>query len=192
MKIVKFIVCLAITSALIYCLNRSWGQVPPLAKFLDPFHGFWQNANASHGIQPNVTIPGLQGEVTVLYDSMLIPHIYASNDHDLYLAQGYITAQHRLWQMEFQTHAGAGRISEIIGDAALDFDRTQRRLGMTFAAQNSLVLMEKDPIANATTTAYTEVINALSQHSTTRACRSNTSSWATSPSRGQTSNALSS
>jgi penicillin amidase len=160
MKIVKFLVCLAITSALIYCLNRSWGQIPALGKFLDPFHGFWKNATASHGIESSIEIPGLQGEVRVLYDSMLIPHIYASNDHDLYMAQGYVTAQHRLWQMEFQTHAGAGRISELIGDGALDFDRTQRRIGMMFGAERSLKTMENNPVAREAITAYTEGINA--------------------------------
>ena len=55
--------------------------------------------------------------MTIYYDSALVPHIYAANDEDLYAAQGYITAKNRLWQMEFQTHAAGGRISEIVGKA---------------------------------------------------------------------------
>jgi len=53
--------------------------------------------------------------VTIYYDSALVPHIYAANDEDLYAAQDYITAKNRLWQMDFQTHAAGGRISEIVG-----------------------------------------------------------------------------
>ncbi|HMR58408.1 MAG TPA: penicillin acylase family protein, partial [Cyclobacteriaceae bacterium] len=82
---------------------------------------------------------------------------------DLYLAQGYITAANRLWQMEFQTHAAAGRISEIIGNAALDYDRTQRRRGMVFAAENALKAMEADPIAAKMVKSYTQGINQYIQ-----------------------------
>lgn len=160
MKVFKVLVALLITAALIYALDRTWGSIPALGKFLDPFHGFWQNAEKGTGIEEEILVDGLENRVTVLYDSMLIPHIYASNDHDLYFAQGYITAKHRLWQMEFQTHAGAGRISEIIGDVALDFDRTQRRLGMTYASENALRAMEADPIAKEMIDSYTKGINA--------------------------------
>jgi penicillin amidase len=89
--------------------------------------------------------------------------VFAKNDDDLYLAQGYITAANRLWQMEFQTHAAAGRISEIIGDAALDYDRTQRRRGMVYAAENALKAMEADPIAAKMVTSYTQGINQYIQ-----------------------------
>ncbi|HRG11273.1 MAG TPA: penicillin acylase family protein, partial [Cyclobacteriaceae bacterium] len=110
-------------------------------KFLNPFGGFWQNAETKHIPDETLKLTGLKAEVIIRYDSLLIPHIYAQNDDDLYLAQGYITARNRLWQMEFQTHAAAGRISEIIGDAALDYDRTQRRRGMVYAAENALQAM---------------------------------------------------
>jgi penicillin amidase len=160
MKIVKIGISLLITLSLVYALNRNWGSVPPLGKFLDPFGGFWQNAEGPIAENQELNIPGLQEEVTVYYDSMMIPHVFAKNEDDLFMAQGYITASHRLWQMEFQTHAGAGRISEIIGAAALDFDRTQRRLGMTYASENALQLMEKDPIAKRMVENYTAGINA--------------------------------
>ena len=62
--------------------------------------------------------------------------------------------------MEFQTHAAGGRVSEIIGKVALDFDRTQRRLGMVYAANNSVKSMESNPIAKAMVDSYTKGINA--------------------------------
>jgi penicillin amidase len=163
MKITKSLFVCAITAALVFFLNQSWNfgtPLPPFGKFLDPFHGFWQNASDGRSDDLTAAIPGLKSKVTVVYDSALIPHIYAENDDDLFAAQGYITAQNRLWQMEFQTHAAAGRISEIIGEKALDFDRTQRRLGMVFAAENAVAAMDKNPVAKAMVESYTRGINA--------------------------------
>ena len=166
MKIVKVGLSLIITIGLIYFLNRGWNfgaPIPPLGKFLDPFHGFWQNAETDKVKDNTLSIPGLKDEVTIIYDSLLIPHIFATNDEDLYLAQGYVTAQHRLWQMEFQTMAAAGRISEILGSAALDYDRGQRRLGMAFGAENNLKDIEKDPVLLRVADSYTAGVNAYIQ-----------------------------
>jgi penicillin amidase len=162
----KAIVALLFTVALVYALNRSWNfgkPVPPLGKFLDPFHGFWQNAESKDVKSPEIVVSGLKDEVSIVYDSTLIPHIYAKNEADLFFAQGYITAKYRLWQMEFQTHAAAGRIAEIIGPAALDFDQGQRRLGMVFAAQNSVREMEMDPTVKMIAYRYSEGVNAYIQ-----------------------------
>mgnify|MGYP001560048593 CR=1 FL=1 len=164
MRIVKVAISFVITIGLIYFLNRGWNfgsPIPPLGKFLDPFHGFWQNAETGKVKNNTLSIPGLKDEVTIIYDSLLIPHIFANNDEDLYFTQGYVTAQHRLWQMEFQTHAAAGRISEIVGEAALDFDRSQRRIGMVMGAENSLNMMHEDPQVEAAVIAYTAGVNAF-------------------------------
>ncbi|MBS1491745.1 MAG: penicillin acylase family protein [Bacteroidetes bacterium] len=163
MRIVKIVISSLITLALVYALNRSWNfgkPIPPLGKFLDPFHGFWQNAESKKDKPADIHLKGLKGDVAIVYDSASIPHIYATNEEDLFFAQGYVTARHRLWQMEFQTHAAAGRISEILGTAAIDFDRGQRRLGMVYAAQNSLNEMEKDAQLNLIANRYAEGINA--------------------------------
>lgn len=163
MKVIKFIIALLLTVALTYSLNRGWdfgSPIPPLGKFLDPFHGFWANAEPSTAYDNEIYIPGLKDKVSVVYDSLLIPHIFAANDDDLYRVMGYVTAQHRLWQMEFQTHAAAGRISEIIGKKALDFDRNQRRFGMVYGAQNSANAHAKDSVINKVNKQYVEGVNA--------------------------------
>ncbi|MFM8740288.1 MAG: penicillin acylase family protein, partial [Cytophagales bacterium] len=163
MKIIRVIILLSSVLGMVLFLNKSWdlGQlIPPFGQFLDPFHGFWQNAHSGKQKDLDLKIPGLKSKVTVVYDSALVPHIYASNDEDLFAAQGYITAQNRLWQMEFQTHAAAGRISEIIGEKALDFDRTQRRSGMVFAAENAVVAMQENPVTKVMVESYTRGINA--------------------------------
>ena len=160
MKVFGFLLSFVITIALIVALSWRIDPLPPLGYFLDPFHGFWQNAEGEEvTIDPELTVPNLQQEVSVRYDSLLIPHIFAQNDNDLYRAQGYIQATHRLWQMEFVTHVAAGRVSEIVGEKAREFDRLQRRKGLTFAAEKSLRLMEEDPIAKAVLEAYADGIN---------------------------------
>lgn len=165
MKAIKVIVSLLITVSLVYCLNSSLtiGEttLPPLGKFLDPFHGFWKNAEKTVDIPEALDVAGLQGDVKVIYDSMLIPHIYASNEEDLYFAQGYVTASMRLWQMETQIRSGAGRLAEVLGPRLLDRDRSQRRLGMVFAAGNAMKEMEKHPETLRLISAYTAGINAF-------------------------------
>ncbi|HQQ83509.1 MAG TPA: penicillin acylase family protein [Cyclobacteriaceae bacterium] len=163
MRPLKISLSLLITIILVYTLNRGWNlgsPIPPLGKFLDPFHGFWQNATDQGTANKASSIPGLSDKVTIIYDSIGVPHIFATNDNDLYFTQGYVTANDRLWQMEFQTHAAAGRVSEIIGKAALDYDRRQRRLGMVTAAQNAIQSMESNPVSKAMVDSYSKGINA--------------------------------
>src|SRR6478736_4256434 len=162
MKLIKVGISALITIALVYSLNRGWNfgkSIPPLGKFLDPFHGFWHNAEKGDPANQELALSGLQDEVNVVYDSLLIPHIFAENDDDLYLTQGYVTAQHRLWQMEFQVLAAAGRISEILGPVALDYDRGQRRLGMTFGADHNLKSLEKNPEVLQAVEKFTQGVN---------------------------------
>ena len=161
MKVFGLLLSFAITLALIVALSWRIDPLPPLGYFLDPFHGFWQNAEGEDvAVEADVTLDHLRQPVRVRYDSLLIPHIFAENDDDLYRAQGYVQASHRLWQMEFVTHAAAGRVSEIVGEKAREYDRLQRRKGLMFAAEKSLRLMEEDPVARAVLEAYTDGINS--------------------------------
>lgn len=159
MKYFKLIISAVFTIAIFYGLNTKFGSVPPIGKFLNPQTGIWQNENSTIN-QSLVGLEGLKAPVNVYYDEALIPHVFAQNDLDLYRAQGYITAQHRLWQLEFQTHASAGRLSEIVGSAALDFDRGQRRKGMVFGAENALNEMNKVPGLLEKLEAYRDGINS--------------------------------
>ena len=93
-------------------------------------------------------------------DDRMVPHVFAEKDEDAYFVQGYLHASFRLWQMDIQTRAAAGRVSEIVGEAGLKHDRSFRRLGMVYAAENALVEMEKDPETKAASDAYTAGVNA--------------------------------
>ena len=152
---------LLLTLSLTTLLNTKVGDLPPLGKFLDPFRGVWQNAETQAINLPNsLSLPGLKACVTIRFDKHLIPHITAQNDADLYFAQGYITAFHRLWQMDFQTYAAAGRIAEIVGLKALEFDRFQRRKGNLYAADNALAQIKKDNTLYNVVQAYVAGVNA--------------------------------
>lgn len=148
-----------LTIAVFYGLNTKFGDIPPIGKFLNPSEGIWQNDH-NESITGKVQIDGLSDQVTIHYDEHLIPHLFAKNDGDLYKAQGYITAKHRLWQMEFQTFAAAGRLSEIIGKKALDYDRQERRRGMGFGADNAVEKMKEDPETMHYVEAYRDGVNS--------------------------------
>ncbi|MBX7109295.1 MAG: penicillin acylase family protein [Chitinophagales bacterium] len=146
-----------------YVLNNRIGALPPVGKLFSPFSGFWQNNENGEVTESDLTLPGLIAPVKVIMDDNLVPHLFARNNHDLYLAQGFIHARYRLWQMEFQTHAAAGRVSEIVGARALPYDRQQRHFGMVYAAENAESAMMDDPVMKEAITAYTEGVNAFIQ-----------------------------
>jgi len=159
MKYLKLILSFFVTMAILYAFNTKLGSIPPIGKFLSPSQGVWQNEK-DESITGNLIIEGLLDIVSVHYDEQFIPHIFAQNDADLYKAQGYITAKHRLWQMEFQTLAAAGRLSEIIGEKALNYDRSQRRKGMGYGADVLLEKWNENIKTKKLITSYTEGVNS--------------------------------
>ena len=159
MKYFKLIFSFVLTIGIFYGLNTKFGTIPPVGKFLNPYSGVWQN-ETDEAISGEIEIPELKEKVTVHYDAQLIPHVFAQNELDLYRAQGYITAKHRLWQMEFQTYAAAGRLSELIGEKALNYDRQERRRGMVYGAEQSLKKMSEDANTMAIVKAYSDGVNS--------------------------------
>lgn len=132
---------------------------------MSPSEGFWQNAESKNEpVEENLQLDSLQGKVIIRYDEHRIPHIFAENDHDLYYAQGYVTARDRLWEMDIQTRSAAGRLSEIVGPKALNIDRYHRRMGMVYGAENTLRGTMKDPTSKMMIEAYTEGVNNYVRH----------------------------
>ena len=84
---------------------------------------------AAPGYEGEVTLPGLQAEVRVKADAYGFPHIFAENEHDLFYAQGWLTARERLFQMEMIRLAGRGELSSLFGDATLKRDRFLKTVG---------------------------------------------------------------
>ena len=104
-------------------------------------------------------LEGLSGPVTVTRDQWGVPHIKASTDLDAFWAQGYVHAQDRLWQMELNRRTGAGRLSEILGDAALEQDKFLRTWGFYRAAQESEASLSEH--TRAVLAAYAAGVNAF-------------------------------
>jgi len=158
----KALISIFVCTGLVVLLNSKIGDAPPLGKFLNPFSGFWKNAEP---INPStksekLTLNLLQDSVAILYDEQHIPHIIASSDYDLYFAQGYVTAKDRLWQMDFQTRYASGRLAEVIGEKALPLDKYQRRMGMAYGAEKMLRESFKDPTSKLILEAYADGVNA--------------------------------
>ncbi len=105
-----------------------------------------------------VVMAGLGAEVTVLRDANAVPHIFAATMADAYRALGYLHAQDRFFQMEMMRRAGAGRLSEALGQATLSTDRFLRALGIYALAEQSLANL--DPESIAALDAYAAGVNA--------------------------------
>ena len=109
-------------------------------------------------------VPGLREPVEVIRDEWGIPHIYAQNDDDLFLAQGYVMAQDRLWQMEMWRRWHEGRLSEIFGPEAFDYDLRTRQM-MFRGPWDESEWTSYHPDGERIFTAYANGVNAyIEQH----------------------------
>ena len=86
--------------------------------------------NPSRRHEPNATLPGLDGAVTILRDAHGIPHVRAGTAHDAFFGQGFATAQDRLWHMDHDRRMAYGRWAEVVGDSAVEQDTLMRRLAI--------------------------------------------------------------
>ncbi|PWU00770.1 MAG: penicillin acylase family protein [Bacteroidetes bacterium] len=164
MRLIPLLIFSFLTIALIVLFDSRLVAPLPLGYFLSPQHGIWQNAEPTdQSFDEIYQFDNLKGKVTVFLDERLVPHIKADHEEDAYFVQGYLHAKFRLWQMEFQTRAAAGRISEVIGDKAIEFDKNKRREGMVFAAENMLKQIEADPHTKMECDNYTAGVNAYLQ-----------------------------
>lgn len=139
---------------------RRVGLVPPLGPFLDPIHGVWAVGSRPDVPQGPVVIPGITDTVEVTFDDRGVPHVYARSVEDAARALGYLHAYHRLFQLELQTRAAAGRLSEWIGRPALQLDRRQRELGLARAAEYDLAALDRESDYGRVLAAYAEGVNA--------------------------------
>ncbi|HEY0099120.1 MAG TPA: penicillin acylase family protein [Pyrinomonadaceae bacterium] len=103
-------------------------------------------------------VAGLRAPVQIRRDERGIPHIEASNEADLYFAQGYATASDRLWQMDLLRRTARGELAEIFGRPVLEEDKRHRILG--FGALSESLVAGVSPQTRATLEAYTRGVNA--------------------------------
>jgi penicillin amidase len=106
----------------------------------------------------SLQVKGLSATVKVTRDGHGVPAIEAATLEDLFVAEGYVTAQDRLWQMDVMRRFGAGELSEILGKDTIDIDRGQRILGLRAAARKSLQMAS--PRDRSYFDAYARGVNA--------------------------------
>jgi penicillin amidase len=118
---------------------------------------------ALHAALPDVVstlqVSGLQEPVEIVRDHWGIPHIRAATEHDAFFAQGFVTAQDRLWQMDYDRYRALGRWSELAGPHGLKEDRLMRTLRLEGAAKADYQV--SSPEAQAMLDAYSAGVNAF-------------------------------
>ena len=82
-----------------------------------------------------IRVSGLDGQVEIFRDSYGIPHVRAQSTIGAYFGQGFVTAQDRLWQMEYDRLRGSGRWAEVAGISAREHDKTVRRFALRKSAE---------------------------------------------------------
>lgn len=117
--------------------------------------------NITHGPLPDynqdIQLSGLQAPVEVFRDSFAIPHIYAENEKDLYMAVGYVMAQDRLWQMDLLRRVTTGRLAEILSDDLLEVDQLMRSLEMS--KKSARMFTKASPQLTECILAFTDGVN---------------------------------
>jgi len=140
---------------------RGLGSLPPLGQLVDPYRGVWAAAATAHLPRYRAApLPGLEDTVLVIYDDRAVPHIFARSELDAYRALGYVVARDRLFQLEIQTRATAGTLTEWLGPRLLEADRAQRALGLAWSAEREWAELDSAALVARTARAYAEGVNA--------------------------------
>jgi len=148
-----------VTAVVLYVAFFPAGPLPALGPAFNPTTGVWTMAADAQVGDQTLRLHGLQQPVSVLFEANGTAHITAHTDHDVFLATGYVQARFRLFQMDLLRRQGEGRLSEIVGKAALDTDRFELQLGLLRTAQAEWgQLSASDPSRDALV-AYAQGVN---------------------------------
>ncbi len=118
----------------------------------------WTVRRSFPTVDGQVHLAGLHGRVDVVRDQWGVPQVYADDAHDLFLAQGYVHAQDRFWEMDVRRHITAGRLAELFGADLVPTDAVVRTLGWYRVAQQELGLLT--PATRDYLQAYADGVNA--------------------------------
>jgi len=129
------ILALLASGAVLYAAFFGAGPLPALGPAFNPVTGAWTMAADAAVGSETLRLAGLDQAVNVTLEADGTTHIVAQTDHDLFLATGYMHARFRLFQMDLLRRQGEGRLSEVVGKAALDSDRFELQLGLLRTAQ---------------------------------------------------------
>jgi penicillin amidase len=120
---------------------------------------YWRSHACLPQVEGVIEVPGITAQVEVLRDARGVPHLRAQSLTDLFFAQGYVTAQDRLWQMDLSRRLAEGELSEIFGERTLRFDIENRTLGFRQACERAIA--ELDSASRQMLAAYARGVNAF-------------------------------
>lgn len=160
-QVATLLVSGAVLAGALYLGAVPIGRVPAVGPFLDPAHGIWAVARTAElPREASLRVAGLKDSVAVKYDERGVPHIFAQNEEDLMRAFGFVVARDRLFQMELQTRAVAGTLSEMVGATALEADREARAQGLAWGALRKWNAIPDTSEHRRLVTAYSDGVNA--------------------------------
>ncbi len=167
--VVKEVVSVALAVLFVVLLSIPIGPLPPLGGLLNPNGGVWTTAEgAKLPALEELRVSGLDGDVTILRDTWGVPHIFATSNHDLFLALGYVHAQDRMWQMDIQYRFAAGRLSEVLGGSYIEQDTFLRTIGLERIARGYLETLGPADSTRQALDAYAAGVNAWIARAGTR------------------------
>ena len=134
-RILNLAVALVVSAAVLYAAFFGAGPLPALGPAFNPSTGAWTMAADAQVTDRVLRLDGLHQPVRVLLEKNGTAHVTAQTDQDMFLVTGYLHARFRLFQMDLMRRQGAGRLSEIVGKAALNSDRFELQLGLLRTAQ---------------------------------------------------------
>ncbi len=149
-----------VAAAVLGVLAFGYGTIPGLGPALDPSRGVW--TSASGGELPHsqaLAVPGLDHPVQVSFTSHGVPSVHAADDHDLFLALGYLHAKFRLAEMDLERRLGEGRLAQLAGPSAVGSDKFELRLGLLRTAQREWSLIPRSSPAAQALLAYSRGVN---------------------------------
>ncbi len=158
-RIVNLVAALFVAAAVLYVAFFPAGPLPALGPAFNPTSGAWTMAADAQVTDLTLRLNGLQQPVRVQFESNGVAHIAAQTDHDLFVATGYVHARFRLFQMDLLRRQGAGRLSEIVGKAALDTDRFELQLGLLRTAQREWSELSATDQSRDALIAYAQGVN---------------------------------
>jgi len=150
---------LVVSAALLYVTFFGAGPLPALGPAFNPTTGAWTMALDASLKNDTLHLAGLRQPVTITLEKDGTAHVVANTDHDLFLAVGYLHARFRLFQMDLLRRQGEGRLSEVVGKAALDSDRFELQLGLLRTAQREFSAVAPDSRSRQAIDAYTQGVN---------------------------------
>ena len=159
LPLLNLVGALIVSAAVLYVTFFPAPGLPALGPAFNPTTGAWTMAADAQVTNRVLHLAGLRQPVSVVLERDGTAHISAQTDHDLFLATGYVHARFRLFQMDLMRRQGAGRLSEVVGKAAVNSDRFELQLGLLRTAQAEWKQLQTDDQSRQALVAYAQGVN---------------------------------